>query len=75
MESKQKNELCRIVRTKDGKIIVDKVGKIEGRGAYICYDEACFEKVRKSRRLEKEFETQIDEKLYEELRREIVSGR
>lgn len=75
MESKPKNALCRIVKTKEGKIIVDKIGKIEGRGAYICYDDSCFEKARKARRLEKEFESSISDETYEELRREVSSGR
>ena len=35
-ESKPKNELCRVVKTTDGEIILDKTGKKNGRGAYIC---------------------------------------
>ena len=35
-EAKPKNELIRIVKQSDGKIFVDKTGKAEGRGAYIC---------------------------------------
>ena len=75
MESKPKNELCRIVKTKDGKIIVDKIGKIEGRGAYICYDESCLEKAKKAKRLEREFDCAIDAEIYAELRRELNRGR
>ena len=33
---KSKNELIRIVMDKDGNISVDKTGKANGRGAYIC---------------------------------------
>ena len=42
-ESKPKNELCRIVRKTDGEICLDKTGKINGRGAYICYNKECLD--------------------------------
>lgn len=70
-ESKPKNELCRIVKTSEGKILVDKTGKISGRGAYICYNIECLEKAIKAKRLEKEFSTAISEEIYNELRRDI----
>ena len=40
-EAKPKNELIRIVKQSDGKIFVDKTGKAEGRGAYICNNVEC----------------------------------
>ena len=55
-ESKPKNELIRVVRATDGKICVDKTGKINGRGAYICYNVECLEKAIKGKKLEKEFD-------------------
>ena len=65
---KNKNELIRIVKDKAGNIIIDKTGKANGRGAYICDDKECLEKAIKSRRIEKTFEMKIDEKIYEDLR-------
>ena len=38
-ESKEKNELLRIVKSSDGEISVDLTGKKNGRGAYICKNE------------------------------------
>ena len=64
---KLKKELMRIVKDKQGNINVDKTGKANGRGAYICDNKECLEKLKKSKRLEKTFEMSIDEKLYEEL--------
>lgn len=64
---KLKKELIRIVKDKQGNINVDKTGKANGRGAYICDNKECLEKLKKSKRLEKTFKMSIDEKLYEEL--------
>jgi predicted RNA-binding protein YlxR (DUF448 family) len=70
-ESKPKKELCRIVKNKDGEISIDKTGRKEGRGAYICNNTCCLEKVIKTKKLEKEFSMQISDEIYETLRREI----
>ena len=65
---KNKNELIRIVKDKYGNISIDKTGKANGRGAYICDDIECLQKAVKSKRLEKVFETAISEEIYENLR-------
>ena len=68
---KDKKDLIRIVKNKSGEIFVDKTGKAEGRGAYICDDLECLEKAIKSKKLEKSFEMKIDNTVYEELRKSI----
>ena len=65
---KNKNELLRIVKNKDNIIKVDETGKQLGRGAYICYDMECLEKVQKSKRLEKSLEIKIEDELYEQMK-------
>lgn len=70
-ESKPKSELCRVVKKTDGGICIDKTGKINGRGAYICYNIECLEKAIKSKKLEREFEIEISNEIYSELRNEI----
>ena len=75
MQSKNKNELLRIVKQNDGKIFVDKTGKANGRGAYICNSVDCLEKAIKLKRLEKKFETKIDDEIYEDLRGSIFEGK
>ena len=69
---KDKRELIRIVMSKEGNISIDKTGKLSGRGAYICDDINCLEKVIKSKRLERVFETKIDEEIYKNLRGVII---
>ena len=72
MQKKNKNELIRIVKNKNGEITVDKTGKKEGRGIYICQSKECLEKAIKSKRIEKSFETKISEEIYEDLRGVIL---
>ncbi len=67
-EKKNKNELIRVVKSSDGKINIDKTGKMPGRGAYICERKECLEKAIKTKRLERVFETKIEEEIYEKLR-------
>lgn len=71
-ESKDKNELIRIVKSKEGVIEIDLTGKKNGRGAYICKNEDCLNKVIKSKRIEKLFEHEIGEEVYENLRGVII---
>jgi len=52
---KQKNELIRIVKTADNCVFIDKTGKANGRGAYICNNIECLEKAIKTKRLERTF--------------------
>ena len=71
-EQKEKKELLRIVKSKEGIIEVDETGKKNGRGAYICKSEECLEKLIKSKRLQKVFEKEIDNELYENIRGVII---
>ena len=65
---KNKNDLIRIVKDKNGIIKIDNTGKMQGRGAYICNNIACLENAKKKRKLEKSFSCKIDENIYENLR-------
>ena len=51
-----KQELLRIVRTPEKKVVVDLTGKANGRGAYIKKDIAVLEKAKKSKILERRLE-------------------
>lgn len=68
---KDKKELIRIVKNKEGQIQVDPTGKAAGRGAYLCNSVDCLEMAKRTKRLEKALETTIDEEIYEEIRRVI----
>jgi predicted RNA-binding protein YlxR (DUF448 family) len=39
--SRPKRELRRIVRTPDGRVVIDPTGRLAGRGAYVCPDTDC----------------------------------
>lgn len=71
-QKKDKKDLIRIVKNKDSEISVDRTGKKEGRGAYICDDVNCLEKVIKSKRLERVLEIPISKEIYENLRGVII---
>lgn len=70
-ERKEKTELIRIVKSPEGKISVDIIGKAPGRGAYICKNEKCVKTVQKRRALERTFSAQVPQSVYEELFRLI----
>lgn len=69
---KSKKELIRIVKDKENNISIDRTGKLEGRGAYICDNIECLEKIIKSKRLERVLEAQISEEIYNNLRGVII---
>lgn len=66
-----KKDLIRVVRSPEGIISIDFTGKKSGRGAYICKNETCFKKAKKSGILKRALECEIDETIYEELEKEI----
>lgn len=70
-----KKELIRVVRTPDGEIVLDEIGKKSGRGAYICKNAACLKKARKARRLESSLECSIPDEVYERLEEELAVGK
>ena len=71
-EKKEKQKLIRIVKNKQNEIKIDKTGKMEGRGAYICNNVACLDRVKKSKSLEKVLDMIISEEIYEDLRGVIL---
>lgn len=66
--SKPKKELLRIVKNKENEVSVDLTGKKAGRGAYVCNNIECLEKLKKSGILNKTFEIQVDDNIYEIVR-------
>lgn len=64
---KDKKALIRVVRSPEGNVALDFKGKMPGRGAYVCPDPECLKKARKSRALERAFETEIPQEVYDEM--------
>ncbi len=69
---KPKKELIRVVRLPDASVVLDLVGKVSGRGAYICPDKNCFKKARKSKRIEHVLECEIPEEIYDAMEEKIA---
>ncbi|MDO5724734.1 MAG: YlxR family protein [Tissierellia bacterium] len=72
-ETKNKRDLIRVVKNKESEVFLDKTGKANGRGAYICDDINCLEKSFKNRGLERSLKTSISEELRSELKKAIES--
>ena len=70
-EMKEKRSLLRVVKSPEGAISFDRVGKAPGRGAYICRSEECLTKAVRQHQLERALETKIDEAVFAQLREEI----
>lgn len=65
-EKLPKKELIRVVRTKEG-VVIDLTGKQNGRGAYIKKDKDIINKAKTNKALNRALETDVPEKIYEEL--------
>ncbi len=79
-ESRPKTELIRIVRSEcvagcDDKescaVYVDRTGKANGRGAYLCDRLECLQKARKNHGLDRAFKINIKDEIYDDLERQL----
>lgn len=62
-----KKEMFRVVRTPEGEVKVDLVGKMNGRGAYISKSKEAIELAKSKKVLERKLEIAIPDEIYEEL--------
>ena len=69
-----KKELVRVVRNKNGEVFLDKTGKANGRGAYVCKSKDCFDKLKKTRALNRAFKCEIPLEIYKKLGEEIENS-
>ncbi len=76
-------ELIRVVKTKvrdeqgeevSYKVSIDAVGKMAGRGAYICKKKECFEMTVKKKRLSRALGCEIPEEITESIRQELTDN-
>lgn len=70
---KPKKELARVVKSPQGAVSLDRIGKMPGRGAYVCRDAACLARAQKQRQLERALDTPIGEAVFESLRKALSS--
>ena len=70
-EMKPKPELVRIVRSPEGVVSLDRSGKANCRGAYICRSVECYKKAVKAKKLERAFSMSIPEAVSEQIVKEL----
>lgn len=66
-ETLEKKNLIRIVRSKEGIVSVDLIGKANGRGAYLKKDSAVVLKAKETKILDKKLEVKVPEEIYTQL--------
>ena len=70
-EKLPKKELLRVVRTPEGEIVIDEIGKANGRGAYLKKDIEVIKKAKNNKVLNRVLEVEVPDSIYEKLE-EIV---
>ena len=66
-EKLPKKDLIRIVRTPEGTVIIDEIGKANGRGAYLKKDIEVINKAKNNKVLERVLEVKVQDSIYDEL--------
>lgn len=66
-EKVPKQELFRVVRTPDLKVVVDLTGKINGHGAYVKKSIEVIEKARNKKILDRHLECIVPDGIYQEM--------
>ena len=66
-EMKEKKELIRVVRSPEGEVSLDPVGKKSGRGAYVCANADCLKRAIKQRQLERQLDVTLPAETLEAL--------
>ena len=67
---KPKKELIRVVKSGE-EISLDKTGKKNGRGAYVCDSADCIAKIKKQKLLNKVFACSVEDSVYEKITEEF----
>lgn len=62
-----KKEMFRIVRTPEGLVEIDSVGKMNGRGAYLSKTKKAIEIARKKKVLDRHLEVEVNDVIYDRL--------
>ena len=70
-QARAKGELLRIVRTPQGSIEIDGLGKAAGRGAYVCRNERCPEQAVKQKKLSRALAAPVGDDVLERIRQTL----
>jgi predicted RNA-binding protein YlxR (DUF448 family) len=60
-----------VVRSPEGAVSLDFLGKSPGRGAYVCPDAACLAKARKSKAIERAFSAPLPPEVWAALEQQM----
>ena len=66
-EKLPKKDLIRIVRTPESTVIIDEIGKANGRGAYLKKDIEVINKAKNNKVLERVLKVKVPDSIYDEL--------
>ncbi len=69
---KPKSALVRIVKNKENQLFVDKSGKASGRGAYVCKDGECSQRLLSVRALARAFHCEVAAEITENIMKELI---
>lgn len=70
-QTSAKRTLTRVVRTTDQGVQIDPTGKLNGRGAYVCDNSVCWQRIAETDVLEKALRTTLTEEDRQRLRARI----
>ncbi len=73
-ESREKKDLIRIVKSGEGDgiaICVDRTGRANGRGAYLCDNLECLRRAKKNHALNRAFKINVADEIYDDLERQL----
>ena len=68
---KTKRDMIRVIKTPEDEICLDRSGKKNGRGAYLCFNPDCLRKAIRSKALERSLKITIPAEIYERLEEEM----
>jgi predicted RNA-binding protein YlxR (DUF448 family) len=71
---KQKSEMIRVIRTKEGEVLVDETQKRNGRGSYVCKSFSCLDAAVRRKGLPRDLKYAVDQRIYDRLREIIEAG-
>ncbi len=71
-EMKPKKEMVRIIRTPVNEICLDKTGKLNGRGAYLCPNAECYRRAVRSKAIERALKVAIPDDIYKAIGEELM---
>ena len=71
-EMKNKKEMMRVLKTPEETIVLDKTGKKNGRGAYLCPNPDCYKKAVKSKGIERALKVEIPDEIYKMIGEELM---